>query len=350
MVTNPATPALPPRRRRRAAFTLIEILVVVAIIALLVAILLPALGRARGQARRAKCMSNMSNMPKAVLMFAQSHRGFGQLVVEGGNVAQQIDKADPTHSTYAYQSEYNGVPGPWLKAWPVAYARELGIPSLKKSENYIDPVWTDPPNPDYYFRKYGRHDIFICPSDKLLVRRIESHTPPPMDANGTWGINSYAVNLDVFGSTVTAGDRVWNNPKSTPPAGVALPDYMMGDKLRGKLDVIVRPSEVALYCDGGMERRPENAVIRTSPYVNGPYLENSEWVHTRVPHDRHDGGGVAVALADGSGSYARPLGWVQRQVYDSYLKGFVWTPFATRYTARLRVSPYNVGILRAQQP
>ena len=49
-------------RRRRGAFTLIEILVVVSIIGLLVAILLPSLRRARGQAKRTVCASNLRSI------------------------------------------------------------------------------------------------------------------------------------------------------------------------------------------------------------------------------------------------------------------------------------------------
>jgi prepilin-type N-terminal cleavage/methylation domain-containing protein len=43
----------------RRAFTLIELMVVVAVIGLLVAVLMPAMGNARAQARRAACANNL---------------------------------------------------------------------------------------------------------------------------------------------------------------------------------------------------------------------------------------------------------------------------------------------------
>lgn len=61
------------RRTRKAGFTLIELLVVVAIIALLISILLPALSKARKQARTSLCGSRMSQLAKAILMYAEDY-------------------------------------------------------------------------------------------------------------------------------------------------------------------------------------------------------------------------------------------------------------------------------------
>ena len=57
----------------RAGFTLIELLVVIAIIALLAAILFPVFARARENARRATCQSNLKQLALGFHMYSQDY-------------------------------------------------------------------------------------------------------------------------------------------------------------------------------------------------------------------------------------------------------------------------------------
>src|SRR5688572_23149094 len=61
------------RGRSRGGFTLIELLVVIAIIALLAAILFPVFSRARENARRSSCASNMKQIGVALMQYAQDY-------------------------------------------------------------------------------------------------------------------------------------------------------------------------------------------------------------------------------------------------------------------------------------
>src|SRR4051794_32933413 len=87
-----------PRPHQRHAFTLVELLVVIGIIAVLIAILLPVLKRARLEAQKTQCQSQLRNIGQALCMYVTETRGF--VPIQNGDVPDYYDPA-----------VYNTIPG-----------------------------------------------------------------------------------------------------------------------------------------------------------------------------------------------------------------------------------------------
>jgi len=81
-------------------FTIIELLVVVSIIAVLVGLLLPALNYARESGRKAACMSNLTQLTKANIMYADTWNCFVSANPFGDNNKRWHGERDDANSAY----------------------------------------------------------------------------------------------------------------------------------------------------------------------------------------------------------------------------------------------------------
>ena len=119
--------------QKNSAFTLIELLVVIAIIAILASILFPVFARARENARRSSCQSNLKQIG---LAFAQYSQDYDETYPGALNYGMIVTSSDGSLN-------YN-------VAWDVMIAPYLGI----KVNPYVSPLIMQCPS-DSLEREYG---------------------------------------------------------------------------------------------------------------------------------------------------------------------------------------------------
>lgn len=192
-------------RKLKLGFTLVELLVVIGIIALLISILLPALSRARENANRVACESNLHQIGMAFFMYTGDNKGwFPCCAVFGGQLG------------YGSTTAPVGMPATWI-GWP---------------EDWI--VWRNKQPSDplegsivKYLNNPSSGKVMICPSDDAANRSITTTGAYPY---------SYAMNSYLSYGTCY-------NPYATPPLdqpGTAKP-Y---NNLRWQADYAWRISQV----------------------------------------------------------------------------------------------------------
>jgi prepilin-type N-terminal cleavage/methylation domain-containing protein/prepilin-type processing-associated H-X9-DG protein len=165
---------------KRKGFTLIELLVVIAIIALLAAILFPVFARARENARRASCQSNLKQIGLGIMQYAQDY-----------------DERLPS-------SRHTGPNGRDF-SWP--YMIE---PYVKSRQVYRCPSQVVPAS--------------VSASNNIVSTGVYSGSAVPISyyANGGPGDTNAAANAAVFGGSRPMNEGVNGYPKDLNWGGVPL--------------------------------------------------------------------------------------------------------------------------------
>jgi prepilin-type N-terminal cleavage/methylation domain-containing protein/prepilin-type processing-associated H-X9-DG protein len=184
---------------QRSGFTLIELLVVIAIIAILAAILFPVFARARENARRTSCLSNLKQIGLGVMQYTQDY-----------------DEFYPITATFG--TSYGGNRFGYWKVYTYPYVKSTQLYACPSSKKANDETITLPSGETLNFKggrewSYGANEFVIAPQPNattpptpisLSALRAPALVPMIADATGPlWNNPWRIINADSTDSNWT---------------------------------------------------------------------------------------------------------------------------------------------------